>query len=38
MTAEIPSWMKRGGRGRGLGEIADPKTDQEVFLVDDPHP
>jgi len=36
MTAEIPSWMKRGGRGRGLGEIADPKTDQEVFLVDDP--
>jgi hypothetical protein len=36
MTAEIPSWMKRGGRGRGLGEITDPKTDQEVFLVDDP--
>ena len=36
MTAEIPSWMKRGGRGRGLGEIADPKTDQEVFLVVDP--
>ena len=27
MTAEIPSWMKRGGRGRGLGEIADPRRD-----------